>query len=78
MGGSRLYGFSLKMCIRDSIITGAAGHLGNTIIRMLKGREIVIRGLLLPHETGAAVSYTHLDVYKRQPANVDTGGTGGL
>lgn len=35
------------------IITGAAGHLGNTIIRMLKGRECAIRGLLLPHETGS-------------------------
>ena len=29
------------------LITGAAGHLGNTIIRMLNGKDIDIRGLIL-------------------------------
>lgn len=30
------------------IITGATGHLGNTIIRMLKKTDIAVRGLILP------------------------------
>ncbi len=33
------------------IVTGAAGHLGNTIIRMLKERKVAVRGLILPSET---------------------------
>ncbi len=33
------------------LITGAAGHLGNTIIRMLNGKDIDIRGLILENET---------------------------
>lgn len=32
------------------IITGAAGHLGNTIIRMLKQQGEKIRGLILPNQ----------------------------
>ena len=34
------------------LITGAAGHLGNTIIRMLNGKDIDIKGLILENETG--------------------------
>lgn len=32
------------------IITGAAGHLGNTIIRMLRNMAVETRGLILPNE----------------------------
>ena len=32
------------------IITGAKGHLGNTLVRMLQRRECEIRGLVLPGE----------------------------
>lgn len=32
------------------IITGANGHLGNTLIRMLSHESVEIRGLILPHE----------------------------
>ena len=32
------------------IVTGANGHLGNTIIRMLRKRDEEVRGLLLPSE----------------------------
>lgn len=32
------------------IITGANGHLGNTIIKLLKNRSVKIRGLILPEE----------------------------
>ena len=41
------------MCIRDRlyIITGANGHLGNTIIRLLEKRDVLVRGLILPSET---------------------------
>lgn len=32
------------------IITGAKGHLGNTLVRMLQRRDCEIRGLVLPGE----------------------------
>lgn len=35
---------------RQYIITGANGHLGNTIIRILKDSECSIRGLILPDD----------------------------
>ncbi len=34
------------------IITGAAGHLASTIIRYLRGTDCLIRGLILPSESG--------------------------
>lgn len=34
------------------IITGAHGHLGNTLIRLLEKEDVEIRGLVLPHEPG--------------------------
>lgn len=33
------------------IVTGAAGHLGSTVLRLLAGTGIEVRGLLLPGET---------------------------
>ena len=42
-----------KVCIdmkRIVIITGANGHLGNTIIRMLAKQDVEIRGLVLEQE----------------------------
>lgn len=46
------------------IVTGAAGHLGNTLIRKLETQEVAVRGLLLPGETGesATVEYITGDV----------------
>lgn len=35
------------------IVTGAAGHLGGTIIRLLEERKAEVRGLVLPHESVA-------------------------
>ena len=32
------------------IVTGALGHLGNTIIRYLMKQNVEIRGLIMPHE----------------------------
>ena len=34
------------------ILTGAAGHLASTIIRYLRGTDCLIRGLILPSESG--------------------------
>ena len=45
--------------MRLYIVTGANGHLGGTIVRMLQKKGAPVRGLI-------PVSYTHLDVYKRQ------------
>ena len=45
-----------KMCIRDSFVERAAEETGLTAD-------------LLKRDLGKPVSYTHLDVYKRQPVN---------
>ena len=48
------------------LITGAAGHLGGTLVRMLRRRGAQVRGLLLPGEdppvTGEGISYVRGDV----------------
>lgn len=47
------------------IVTGANGHLGSTIIRMLKRKHADIRGLILPQEEAEdapCVRYIHGDV----------------
>ncbi len=36
------------------VVTGAAGHLGNTLVRMLAAKGEEVRGLLLPGEKGDA------------------------
>ncbi|MGI5896170.1 MAG: NAD-dependent epimerase/dehydratase family protein [Oscillospiraceae bacterium] len=49
------------------LVTGANGHLGNTIIRMLKKSGAAVRGLILPNEQGVdgdGVRYFHGDVRK--------------
>ena len=49
------------------LITGAAGHLGSTIIRRLSTENCLIRGLLLPGENAlfpGRVEYFHGDVTK--------------
>ncbi|PWM39548.1 MAG: dihydroflavonol 4-reductase [Clostridiales bacterium] len=51
------------------IITGASGHLGNTLIRTLKNRDYLIRGLILPHEKAnllPGVEYINGDVRDRE------------
>ena len=49
------------MCIRDSFITGLSSHCRDLLV----SKEAATLPLL---EVGA-VSYTHLDVYKRQVQN---------
>ena len=47
------------------IVTGALGHLGNTIIRYLMKQNVEIRGLIMPHEKSPhtqQVQYFHGDV----------------
>lgn len=47
------------------IVTGSAGHLGSTLVRLLASKGLPVRGLLLPEEEGIAystVSYVHGDV----------------
>lgn len=50
------------------IVTGAAGHLGGTIVRMLKKSGQTVRGLVLPGEAArgcANVTYIEGDVRKK-------------
>ncbi len=62
------------------IITGAIGHLGNTLVRMLKDRGETVRGLILPTESAedcANVQYIHGDVCDKdsmEPLFADTAG----
>ena len=47
------------------IVTGAAGHLGSTVIRLLSAKKEKIRALIMPSECGEAfdgVQYFHGDV----------------
>lgn len=51
------------------IITGANGHLGNTLIRILKRWDVEIRGLILPEEPGTdtkKICYIKGDVRNRE------------
>lgn len=51
------------------IITGANGHLGNTIIRMLAKQDCAVRGLILPGETASSydnVTYIEGDVRNKE------------
>lgn len=41
------------------IVTGAAGHLGNTIVRMLRKKGEMVRGLILPSEQGRKLPGVH-------------------
>lgn len=42
------------------IVTGAAGHLGSTVIRILLERGEAVRGLLLPSEQAAVPGLEHI------------------
>lgn len=47
------------------VVTGANGHLGNTILRQLAGQDLILRGLILPCEEPAGlpeVTYYRGDV----------------
>lgn len=62
------------------LITGAAGHLGSTIIRCLRERDCLIRGLLLPGETGEddrQIRYYRGDVTKERSMDAFFGDTEG-
>ena len=59
------------MCIRDSYVAGAVlrGLLVGSIVLLIAMFFTTVR---VPHPfvtLTTAVSYTHLDVYKRQPSN---------
>lgn len=55
---------------RICIITGAAGHLGSTILRDLKDTDVQIRALILPNEkplvTSSNISYYKGDVTDKE------------
>lgn len=53
------------------LITGANGHLGNTVIRQLLARGEKVRGLILPTESGLlpGVEYIRGDI--RDPSSLD-------
>ncbi len=41
------------------LVTGASGHLGSTLVRLLKKRDVEIRGLILPGEVGKDTEELH-------------------
>ena len=54
----------MKKKTLDHIVTGAAGHLGGTVVRLLHKRGLPVRGLLRPGETPpvAGLPYVYGDV----------------
>ena len=51
------------------IITGAAGHLASTIIKYLRDTDCLIRGLILPSESGEddrQIAYYKGDITKME------------
>lgn len=52
------------------LVTGAAGHLGSTVIRKLMGQGAKIRALVLPNET--AIPSGDVEVYTGDVCNKDT------
>lgn len=56
------------------IVTGANGHLGNTIVRMLKNQNVMIRGLILPSDSDKMLRNLGVDVYRgdvRKPQTLE-------
>ena len=56
---------------RTYIVTGANGHLGGTILRLLRQEDCTVRGLLLPGEKPAVPAGERLSYYTgdvRRPA----------
>lgn len=54
---------------RIYIITGANGHLGSTLVRLLEKQNCLVRGLILPQEHATDhgnVTYYKGDVRKRK------------
>lgn len=50
------------------LVTGADGHLGSTIIRLLRKQNRTVRGLLIPGKTAPdipGVRYFHGDVDRK-------------
>lgn len=61
------------------IVTGANGHLGGTLVRMLQRRDTEVRGLLLPQEQASdrgCVTYYHGDVRDKESLRPLFEGTG--
>ena len=57
------------MCIRDRL-RGGYGVLGNQEIDNYQYSSTITTGINYPDGNGGPVSYTHLDVYKRQSTNL--------
>lgn len=53
------------------IITGAGGHLGNTLLRILKDKNVEVRALLLPQEK-AAVQADNIRYFRGDVCRPDT------
>lgn len=51
------------------IITGADGHLGSTIIKLLIGKDILIRALILPNESE---KFTGIEYYRGDVRDIKT------
>ena len=54
-------GMRVEMCIRDRLM-----HLRDAMAETLEGATITSDSGSIPADEADAVSYTHLDVYKRQ------------
>ena len=56
------------------MVTGAKGHLGNTIIRRLKSEGKWVRGLALPGDSSKALNQLDVEVFEGDicdPASIE-------
>ena len=65
------------MCIRDSDIVAGSGYRVDETLQVLclgqKVLGIIVLVAIILVKGNVAVSYTHLDVYKRQPLSLERG-----
>lgn len=54
------------------IVTGANGHLGNSIVRLLRNQNYMVRGLILPSDSDKMLTKLGVDVFKGDIRKLET------
>lgn len=54
------------------IVTGANGHLGNSVIRVLRNQNYTVRGLILPSDSDKMLKELGVDIYRGDVRKINT------